>query len=87
MENKQVTVSEVLEMTIRNLFAVSVPVEYIEQIGMPISMAVGNLKECVRAMKEAEQAAQQMAPEEMPDNVIDLGEIDADADDAEPVTD
>ena len=88
METKQMTVLEVLEITVRDLGGINIPVGMIQQVGMPIGQAIGNLNECIRALREAEQAEQQEAQgDELPDNVIDLGEIDADADDAEPVTD
>ena len=72
MENKRMTVLDVLEITAKDLGGISVPVNMMPQIGMPIANAIGNLNECIRAMREAEQAAQaeQDGPEELPDNVI-----------------
>lgn len=51
-EKKAYSVEEILEITIKNLYSISVPVELIEQIGMPIRMNIGNLKQCVEAMKK-----------------------------------
>lgn len=56
---RQYTIEEVLEMTIRQLYEVRVPVELIEPIGMPISMAIGNLKSCLEAMNKGKEAAGQ----------------------------
>ena len=58
MEPKTYTVKEVIEMTIRSLYGIRVPVEQIEEIGMPISMAIGNLKSCLEAMAEQEKNTQ-----------------------------
>ena len=54
---RQYTVEEVLEMTVRKLYAISVPVELIEPVGMPISMAIGNLKSCLEAMNKGKEEA------------------------------
>lgn len=58
MEERQYTIEEVLEMTVKQLYAISVPVELIEQIGMPISMAIGNLKNCLDAMNRQKEQAE-----------------------------
>lgn len=58
MEERQYTIEEVLELTVKQLYAISVPVELIEQIGMPISMAIGNLKNCLEAMNRQKEQAE-----------------------------
>lgn len=58
------TIDEVLEITINMLNGVNVPVCLMDQIGTPISQAIGNLTECVKALKEnGEKETKQDEPE------------------------
>ena len=68
--NSQMTVQEVLNVTMNNLGAIAVPVALSEQIGMPIVNAINNLRLCVEALEKAKEQA--MAAEE-------TGEAEADA--------
>ena len=47
MEEKKYTIQEVLEITIRNLGSIQVPVGLMQTIGVPITQCIGNLRECV----------------------------------------
>ena len=55
MEEKKMSIKEVLEITIRNLTNISVPVGLTETIGMPIMQNVGNLRQCVIFLNNLEQ--------------------------------
>lgn len=66
-ENRIITVTEALEITINLLNGISIPVALMEQIGVPISQAVSNLGECIRAMKENEARMNADAPADYPE--------------------
>lgn len=57
MERKSITVEEVVKNTIAELRRISVPAELIEEIGIPVSMAIRNLKACVAAWEQEAAAA------------------------------
>ena len=48
---REYTLGEVIETVVRDLSRISVPIELMEQIAMPISVSIGNLKACLEAMK------------------------------------
>lgn len=60
----QVTVAQVVEMTIRNLEDINVPVRLKEQIATPISQAIHNLREVQAAWAREEAKAKAEAEEE-----------------------
>lgn len=66
-ENRIITVTEALEITINLLNGISIPVALMEQIGVPISQAVSNLGECIRALNENETKAQTDVPADYPE--------------------
>lgn len=74
METKQITVLELLEITINNLNAIQVPIGLMQSIGYPLAGNIENLKKCVDALKQSEQPKQPQ--EEPPMEDVDLGEID-----------
>jgi len=49
---EKLTVQQVLEITIRNLKAIMVPVELSESIGQVLLGSIRNLEACVNAMNE-----------------------------------
>lgn len=63
------TVEQALEITTRILSEIQVPVALIQQIGVPISHEVGNIQECIAALRRnaeaqaKEQAETQKKPE------------------------
>lgn len=82
MENKGMTVQEVVEQVISELGGINVPVNQLESIGIPIARAISGLKVCVDAWKQSEQAAQEEEPkvemklvpaEEVPEEERDNG--------------
>lgn len=48
---REYTLGEVIETVVRDLSRISVPIELMEQVAMPISVSIGNLKACLEAMK------------------------------------
>jgi hypothetical protein len=52
---EQMTIRQVLEITIDILGAISVPMSMKEQIADPIGGAMSNLQMCLNAMTEAEE--------------------------------
>lgn len=57
------TIKEVLEMVVKNLSGISVPVALTQQIAMPVSQAIENVKACLEAMARQDQQESQ-EPEE-----------------------
>ena len=55
MEEKKMTIEEVLELTVRQLQAVNIPIGLIEQVGAPISIAVQNLNACLESIRKSEE--------------------------------
>ena len=49
---EQLTIREVLEITVRNLKCISVPVELTESIGQIVLGSIRNLEACIKAMDE-----------------------------------
>ena len=52
---ERMTVPEVIEVTVRLLGDIQIPVTMIEQVGAPIRAAVNNLNACLRAMAETRE--------------------------------
>jgi len=71
MEN-QITVEQALEITINMLKDINVPVSMLEQIGFPISRAIGNLAQCVEAIRRDQAKAQDPVEQEKPE-FVDAG--------------
>lgn len=70
MEQK-LTIEQVLDITIRMLGDIRIPGSMIEEIGIPISRAIGNLNECVKALNDASEPEPE--PEDpMKDEIIEL---------------
>lgn len=55
MEEKQLTVKEVLEMVVKNLGNINIPVMEIDTIGRQIALEINNLKVCIDAMNKAQE--------------------------------
>ena len=53
IEEQQLTVEQVIEITINNLMVIRVPVMMAEEIGVPIQKNIGNLRQCLTALKAA----------------------------------
>jgi hypothetical protein len=53
MEEKKMTIEEVLEITVQNLRSITLPVDLCETVGMTIIGSINNLNMCLSAMKAA----------------------------------
>ena len=58
MEEKKVSIAEMLQMTVDELEGISIPVKYADQISRPIYQAVLKIRICIEAMA-AEPAEEQ----------------------------
>ena len=52
---ERMTITEVIEVTVRLLGDIQIPVTMIDQVGAPIRAAVNNLNACLRAMAETKE--------------------------------
>ena len=52
----RMTVQEALEETVRMLEGVKVPISQMEEIGFPVARAVSNIKLCLEAMTQQQEA-------------------------------
>lgn len=57
MANKTVTIKDIIDMSIEELRSVSIPADYLETMGAPISRALSNLKFVAKAIRDNEAAA------------------------------
>ncbi len=55
-DSQQLTVEQVIEITINNLMVIRVPAMMAEEIGVPIQKNIGNLRQCLTALKAAREA-------------------------------
>ena len=51
MEERNMTIKDILEMTVEDLNRIMVPVEYADTISRPLCIAVANLKACIQSME------------------------------------
>lgn len=51
MDEKRMTVEEVLEITARQLGGIMIPAELADQIGIPIKRAMGNIQAVLQAIQ------------------------------------
>lgn len=58
-EQKQMSVEEVLQLTINNLKGIQVPVELSESIGIPILRNINNIQLCLNAFHEQKEQNEQ----------------------------
>lgn len=58
-EQKQMSVEEVLQLTINNLKGIQVPVELSESIGIPILRNINNIQLCINAFHEQREQKEQ----------------------------
>lgn len=74
------TIKEALEATIMRMNAISVPVQFTQQIGIPLAECVQVLQVCAKSIKEETDVSKQEQAEEprqeSEENVIDLGVLD-----------
>ena len=55
MEEKKISIMEMLEMTAKMIEEIQVPVAYADQISRPLCHALYNLKMCIEAAKNPEE--------------------------------
>ena len=67
---EQMTVTQTLELTVRNLQSIRVPVGLINDISIPIAQAITNLVGCIQTFKAQENPEQFPEGEEMPEEEI-----------------
>ena len=61
-EQKQMSVEEVLQLTINNLKGIQVPVELSESVGIPILRNINNIQLCLNAFHEQREQEEQEEP-------------------------
>lgn len=66
MENKKMSVREVLEVTRELLRGIAVPVGMIESVGMPVEYAARNLDLCIEELGKAQETEKTEKTEEGP---------------------
>ena len=54
MEEKQLTISDVISMTADILSKIEVPVALVEKIGIPLAGCIGNLRKCEAVLMKAQ---------------------------------
>jgi len=66
MEQQVFTVKEILNITIKNMQMIMIPVEMSETVGKTVAISIRNLQACVDAIErdEAKQQAEQAALED-----------------------
>ena len=62
---ERMTIDQVLAVTIDILESIDVPMKKLDEIGVPIKKAVGNLRLCIQAVQEsrAQQQQEEAKPE------------------------
>lgn len=63
MEN-QMTIDQVLKITVETLEGVKVPVKLIDDIGIPVARAIGNIRMCIKAVEDSRAEAENKQAEE-----------------------
>ena len=66
MEN--MTIPQVLEITVEQLKKIMVPAEYSESIGVQVARSIRNLTECINAINRQVEAAKAKETEEAAEN-------------------
>ena len=64
MEEKRLTIREVLKIVETNLSAINVPAGLHDQIAVPIMQSVGSINACLKAIADQETAAANQEPKE-----------------------
>ena len=70
METKQTTVKDILNDVINILNGIKIPMNELEEIGLPVGRAINGIKLCVEAYEKAEEeeAAKKAAASEQTDD-------------------
>ncbi len=70
MEN-QMTIDQVLKITVETLEGLKVPVSMIDEIGIPVARAIGNIRMCIEAVEASRAGAKREEAEEQKDGNAD----------------
>ena len=64
---ERMTIDQVLEVTIGILEDIDVPMKKLNEIGVPIQRAIGNLQLCIQAVQDSRKPKEEPAPFDKPD--------------------
>lgn len=70
MEN-QMTIDQVLKITVETLEGLKVPVSLIDEISIPVARAIGNIRMCIKAVEASRAEAESKQAEEQEDGNAD----------------
>lgn len=70
MEN-QMTIDQVLKITVETLEGVKVPVKLMDDIGIPVARAISNIRMCIQAVEASRAEAESKQAEEQEDGEAD----------------
>lgn len=70
MEN-QMTIDQVLKITVETLEGLKVPVSMIDEISIPVARAIGNIRMCIKAVEASRAEAESEQAEEQEDGEAD----------------
>ena len=70
MEN-QMTIDQVLKITVETLEGVKVPVKLMDDIGIPVARAISNIRMCIQAVEASRAEAENKQAEEQEDGNAD----------------
>lgn len=65
-ENKEITIEQLLRITVQQLNGIAVPIAQIDTVGLPIRQAINNINICLNAF---EKVSQQKTQEESDDDI------------------
>ena len=70
MEN-QMTIDQVLKITVETLEGLKVPVSLIDEISIPVARAISNIRMCIEAVEASRAEAESKQTEEQEDGNAD----------------
>lgn len=70
MEN-QMTIDQVLKITVETLEGLKVPVSLIDDISIPVARAISNIRMCIQAVEASRAEAESEQAEEQEDGEAD----------------
>lgn len=61
-ENKEITIEQLLRITVQKLNSIAVPIGQMDTIGLPIRQAINNINVCLNAFEKVEQQKEHKDP-------------------------